>query len=304
MNTLRRGFTLVELLAVMAVIAVLMALLLPAVQASREAGRRTNCGNNLRQVALALQRFHETHKALPPNAQTAPRTGVSWMMEVLPFIEQEPLYRLVDARLPLNHPRNEAPSRTDIPLFRCPSDPSTRGPADYRSETSDARAGTSYKAVGGANWEWGDHLVSHPIGRFAGDTHGLCRGNGLLFAGTYAENPCPKPVVTDFTCVRDGLSNTFALGETVAEWTRWAWWFSYNGSTGTCAIPLNYRLGQVDLHAAWDDWGRNYGFYSGHPGGAQFAMCDAAVRFVPDSVDLGVYRGLATISGQEQVQPP
>ncbi|MCR4414450.1 MAG: DUF1559 domain-containing protein [Thermoguttaceae bacterium] len=300
----KKGFALVELLVVMTIIAVLMGLLLPAVQASREAARRAQCGNHIRQLVLALHQFHQARGVLPLNAQTGPGTGTSWMIEVLPYIERETVYRQIDVKLPLAHPRHEAPSRTVIGLFECPSDPEGRGLAENRSETYDARAGTNYKAVAGANWGWGDHVVSQPAGRFAGDTHGLCRGNGIICAGSYAEQSCPKIVTTDFGQVRDGLSNTLAVGETVPGWTRWAWWFSYNASTGTCAIPLNYRRAQIDLHAAWDDWQRNYGFYSGHPGGANFALCDGAFRFVRDDIDLEVYRGLATISGRESAQAP
>jgi prepilin-type N-terminal cleavage/methylation domain-containing protein len=303
MKRVPKGVTLIELLVVLGVVSVLVALLVPAVQAAREAGRRAQCASHVKQVVLAMQSYHSAQRVLPLNGQGFSAPSTSWLMGVLPYLEQEAIYKKIDFRKPLSDPGNAAVSLSVVPLLLCPSD-SGNGVAENRCDDVGARAVSNYKAVGGANWEFGDHFVSQPKGRWAGKTNGLCFGNGILCAGTYAWAPCPRINTTQFAQIFDGMSNTFAIGEAVSDWSRWVWWFGPNGSTGTCAIPLNYRLGQVDLHAEWDDWGRNCGFFSRHPGGAHFGLCDGLVRFVSDKIDLETYRALATISSRDVGQLP
>ena len=113
--------------------------------------------------------------------------------------------------------------------------------------------------------------------------------------------PNNKTTISD---IRDGTSKTFAIGESVPEWCQHTTWFYFNHSTASCGVPLNYRVGMVDLVAATGDWGRNYSFFSRHAGGAMFAMADGATTFIEDQIDLTVYRQLATISGAENVALP
>lgn len=154
---------------------------------------------------------------------------------------------------------------------------------------------TNYKACAGGNWGWGDFVVAQTNVNPATDYDGLDHGNGIICRNWDGLRPnCNADV-------KDGLSNTFALGEAVAGWCAWTDWRWSNGSTATCGIPLNYRAGTMDLRPVWYDWSRNYSFFSMHPSGGNFALCDGGVRYINDSIDINVYRGLATIAAGETV---
>ena len=307
----RRGFTLVELLVVIAIIGILIALLLPAVQAAREAARRAQCSNNLKQMALGMHNYHDTNLQLPfcnigawyGEARINEATGGSWMARNLPFFEQAPLYNTMQVGGPLGQAGNLAATTTRIPLFICPSDPynSVDGLMNTRVNclpfATVQRAVTNYLAVSGDNFY---NTVSNPKGRCAGVADNWSCGNGIICPN---ETNDPK-LMTKFAHIADGLSNTFAVGETVPWWNYSAWWYWWNASTGHCGQPLNYRKGIVDLHAYWTQWRYCYSFFSTHPGGGQFALCDGSVRFISDTIDNTIYRGLATISSEESVSVP
>ena len=301
----RPAFTLVELLVVITIIGILISLLLPAVQAAREAARRASCTNNLKQLGLAVLNYESAYKLFPINyggngQYDTSGTGHSWLTGILPFIEQQALYDKIHFNQPLSDADNTAVSRTVVAAFMCPSD-SRRGILPDRSDVGDERAINNYKGVAGGNWNWGDHTgVSQPTGRWANNPDGRDRGNGLFCRN--ADNN--EGNYTGMMEIRDGTSNTLTIGETVARWCTHTWWWSFDGSTATCGIPLNYRKGDVDLEAAAADWERNYSFFSHHPGGANFALGDGSVRFLNDSIDINLYRHLATISGGEVVTMP
>jgi prepilin-type N-terminal cleavage/methylation domain-containing protein/prepilin-type processing-associated H-X9-DG protein len=296
---LARGFTLVELLVAIAIIGVLVALLLPAVMQAREAARRVQCRNNLKQFGIALQTYHDSYRAFPINTSYTHSVGPmsvtrSWMQCLLPFIEQRPLHDLIDPGKTISD--NRAHAERAIAVFLCPS---SADPAQMpvRADVPDdwVLAITNYKACAGSNWNWGDFVHFSPTGRFAGSTDGLNQGNGLICEGRAA------PVVTRMSDVRDGASNTIAIGETVGAWTKWAWWFSQNAVTGTCAIPLNYEVEGISREENIVNWENNYGFMSRHTGGGHFALVDGSVRFISEDIDFDVYRNLATLSGGEVI---
>lgn len=196
-----------------------------------------------------------------------------------------------------------------VEAFLCPSDGTNRkGLMDGRANVGGAWAVNNYKAVAGGNWDWGDHVdtyqqnakFNHPNDN--NGHNGLDRGNGFICrnAGNLANN------YINMSSIIDGTSNTFAVGEAVPSWCNHTWWYWFNGSTATCGIPLNYRKGRGAgfLAINYTDWNRNYSFFSMHPGGAQFTMGDASTRFVNDSIDINLYRFLATISGGEPAQAP
>ncbi|MFG0335445.1 MAG: DUF1559 domain-containing protein [Maioricimonas sp. JB049] len=291
----QRGFTLIELLVVIAVIAILIALMLPAVQAAREAARRLQCKNRLKQLSLAMHNYHDVHGTFPMNTSFNASLGPeyptrSWIQGILPFVDQTPLYNQIEHAAPLQENREVA--EHVLTLLHCPSD-SNPGRLGNRADVpSDWEMGlTNYKSCAGDNWGWGVFQRASQSGRFVGETDGMAKGNGLICAGR------AWPVTTRFGNVRDGTSNTFALGETVIEMTRWSWWFHSNSVAATCAVPLNYGLLLENEH----DWEQNNGFMSQHPGGGQFALVDGSVRMISGAIDLETYFALATIRGNEIV---
>ena len=319
----RRGFTLIELLVVIAIIAILIALLLPAVQQAREAARRSTCKNNLKQLVIALHNYHDNFTHFPMN-YASPANGnngrsSSWMIGILPFADQGPLFDMIDFRFGwANDPRgtvqpsNSWVSQQPLPVYRCPSDTSAPDPMAGRSDGGGTRAITSYKGCAGSNWQWGtwrnDPRSTTPSSVSSRDRwnhnqgHGLDRGNGMFFRGWNF------PYSTRIRDVTDGMSNTFAIGEAIAAYSNWNWWWYANGTTATCAIPLNAPpicAGAAGLErdqglrACRGDWNNNYSFQSMHVGGGQFALGDGSVRFVSENVDLDIYRNTGTIMNSE-----
>jgi len=327
----KKGFTLVELLVVIAIIGVMVGLLLPAVQAAREAARRMSCGNNMKQIGLGLHNYESTYKKLPLNrswgniwpdpAPVGPGVrSISWMVGTLPFIEQQAVYDIIDFNFestndPRNGPDFNAPpqfsnaavARTVIPSFRCPSDglsdPQMNGRANRTGDK--IIAVNNYKGVAGSNWAWGNFIVN--TAPFAGtrwglQSNGLDRGNGMLMRANGFDYQ------SEFRYATDGLSNTAMVGEAVPAFCTHTWWYWFNGSTATMGVPLNVRAqctntGQrnQDLIACRGDWPNNYSFMSMHSGGAQFTMGDASVKFITDSIDLRVYRALGSMMDGQPV---
>ncbi|MCA9034399.1 MAG: DUF1559 domain-containing protein [Planctomycetaceae bacterium] len=325
--TRRDGFTLIELLVVIAIIAILIALLLPAVQQAREAARRTQCKNNMKQIALAIYNYHDTFNTFPTNgalrnfpgnsslpANTGAggnqitNSGQSWMMHILPYIEQANLYNQIDFNGTggtwiskfQNNTNNQQIAKTVIRAYLCPSDnTNNNGLLDRRSDwhvAGDSFAVTNYKACAGSNWQAGlatwNPVVS-TSGRNANNGDGLNFGNGYLCSNQLGNNGPTR--VRDVT---DGTSNTFAAGEALAGYSQWNWWYNPNAVTATAAITLNYFV-KLPGTPAINNWPNNYGFNSRHVGGGHFAMLDGSARFVSENVDLGVYRAYGTISGGE-----
>jgi prepilin-type N-terminal cleavage/methylation domain-containing protein len=331
MRLRKRGFTLIELLVVIAIIAILIALLLPAVQQAREAARRTQCKNNIKQLALAIHNYHETHSCFPLNYATWSRShpidgnSTSWMVMILPYVDQGPMYKSIDFSYGVrNDPRGFAPKSnrffadTRIPAFICPTDDSQGtldfNRANYRNPSGDRKWGVNnYKGCSGSNWCWGAFRTNSgalsptersraEATRWGQTCNGLDRGNGILFRGNNF------PAVTTTTDVQDGTSNTFLLGEAVPRWCTHTWWWHANGVTGTVAVPLNAKAvrgscqnGSDDgnLFCARTDWPNNYSFMSRHTGGAHFALADGSGRFISENIDMNTYRYLGSIQDGE-----
>jgi prepilin-type N-terminal cleavage/methylation domain-containing protein len=317
----RFAFTLIELLVVIAIIAILIALLLPAVQQAREAARRTQCKNNLKQLGLAFWNYHETHNSFPVNfavrgtggGQAIADTGHSWLTMILPMIDQAPLYNTIDHSAALSCTttpclNNQKAAQTVITAFLCPSDSTNKdgrigrivenGTNRDRSDwMPNGAAGfywavTNYKGCAGYNWTnapFGPIVVAK--GKNAGSNDGLNLCNGILCSNQQNQNPISRA-----RDVPDGTSNTFAFGEALPATTQWNWWYNPNAVTGTCAIPLNWVVKQT---IGLSTWPQNYGFASKHVGGGHFAFCDGSGRFISDNIDTTVYRGASTISSEE-----
>lgn len=325
-----KGFTLVELLVVIAIIGILIALLLPAIQAAREAARRSQCVDNLKQLSLGCLNYNDVMKKLPqcyPGAIDTALTsfGRSWMFAILPYVEQAQLQNLTSYYVPLgpNPPAagfnaNGTVAATVIPAFLCPSSQYGTGligtPA--RSDGGGTQAVTCYKGNAGSNWEWGDAICqfNFPKGGFWAGTgnqqQGLDYGNGIMYRNweSVANQANQWVPIAD---VRDGTMNTFLIGEAVPNYSQWNWWWWSNSTTGNCGIPLNYKSlaiqanpDTVTLTSQAGVWQNNYGFWSLHPSGANFGMVDGHVTFVTETIDLFLYRMLANRGDEVAVTPP
>lgn len=314
----RRAFTLVELLVAIAIIGVLVALLLPAVQAAREAARRMKCVANEKQIVLALHNYHDIHKQFPINVSSHPdytRTAKqgSWHSAILPFIEQQALFNRIDVNLPIgdidNRNTNTDVAQTPVKIFLCPSDDTKGGVMIGTRYVPGTPWGvTNYMASMGSIWKQGDVACWHdwPYGRGAGGDGNVNGNNGFLC--NFLPGLTEARWNTRMTDIEDGTSNTFAIGEIVPQWRAHCAWFWF-ASMSNCGCPMNYQSaaikasnGSRTLRSDWlVGWQNNYGFYSQHPGGVNFGFADGSVKFVPQNIDLFTYRMLANIADGQPV---
>lgn len=305
-----QAFTLLELLVAIAIVAVLIGLLLPAVQKVRASASRARCANNLKQLALAAHSFHDTERRLPYSQYGSwggakygagrNSTAWSWLARTLPHLEQQPLY--VAAGVPNRKLADAAHAADAVAVFLCPADPgATPSPRTDAGNLPGLPVGrTSYKGVSGANW--GDDYDEFQKGKGSfktdwrnkgvnGSFDGLNRGDGLFYRADIVR-PLGLHQITD------GASHTLLVGEDVQHTNAWVSWPYANNAHGTCAIPLNATRPVGGLYPP-RQWQNTSGFRSLHQGGANFAAADGAVRFIANSISPVAYRALATAAGGE-----
>jgi len=317
----RRGFTLIELLVVIAIIAVLIALLLPAVQQAREAARRTQCKNNLKQIGLALHNYHDTFGVLPGNVGqvTAARRGASWFTMILPQLEQSAAFgqfTFVDT----DFSGQDGPNRNwqlyrqlRVPGLNCPSSPM---PATKTANTNAATQGlgapttidiqmADYVGISGGIYDPNTTTYQTPS---VDNGYGLQAYTGMMVVWNAGGKPVGLGKATD------GTSNTIAVGEHSSYWindagtkvdirpsahTSCAAWGNGPGNhvvggwtqhVTTVRYPFNHNGNRT---GATQPYHSNQGLRSAHSGGVQVLLGDGSCRFLSDNIDFNTLMALA-----------
>lgn len=292
MSPRRRAFTLVELLVVIAIIGVLLSLMLPAVQAAREAARRLVCMNNLKQMGLAMSLHHEAHRQYPSGWTTLDKNtgkptasgnpGWAWSAQILPYLEQGSVYGSMNPWSPIYDPANQKGREATLRIFLCPTDGRSESwelAQDPALPTTDPNfplklGASSYLAVFGTQ-----------------DIHLMCQtqqgeGNGVFMRDHRLS--CGD--------ISDGLSNTFFVGERSSKTARATWvGVVPNGEHAPCRVVGS---GLNSMNSTSDEW---HAFRSPHVGGGLFLLGDGSVHFIDQSINFALFQALCTREGGEGV---
>lgn len=293
----KRGFTLIELLVVIAIIAVLIALLLPAVQQAREAARRSQCKNNLKQFGLGLHNYHDTYQMFPIGGAGAFNNSpyVGFQVRLLPYVDQAPLFNQlnfsIDAGSQILSDGKVAHSH-GVPMYRCPSDISPL------VELTDWATG-SYDGSMGSQ---GNVSVDPACNQFQVYALQVTPNNAdtlntSLVSGIFSRYGNK----VNFKDITDGSSNVIAMGEILTRCIDHDgnWWNS-NGAGNAHAstiVPIN-TMTTCDNSPpstpcrAQNNWNYSWGFRSEHVGGAHFLLCDGSVRFLSQNLSHQTYQRL------------
>ncbi len=305
----RTAFTVVELLVVITITGLLLALLLPAVQSAREAARRMQCANQLKQIGLGLQNYESVYKVFPKggagsasltNPAIRARWRLSWGASILPFIEQSALYEQINQVEPFIHPSNFTAGQTLVPTYLCPTAPQSEllRPSGDSPGSATLYARTDY----GANYgERG--LRCFPAKNCQnnysdiGITDG--QGRGALMLGSDKD--------IGLRDILDGSSQTILVGE-CPEGLHAIWIGHKNVLDQSVPLDARTRLGSAWLpcHPAFKSKAGNFcdfgqEFHSYHPGGCLFAFADGSTHFLVESVDLKLLAALLSRRGAELV---
>ncbi len=324
----RTGFTLVELLIVIAIIGLLVGMLLPAVQAAREAARLSQCTNNLKQIGLALQSYHDGNRVFPagyidwtidpastPDNDLGPSWG--WASVLLPYLEEGNLAAQINFGQPVGVGSNTTISQTSLSVYQCPTDPFQEPFAVYDSSMTTVLATVAHGNYVGCNG-WEECFFNAGGVGDGGGSDGLAGGLGTAGDGVFYRNSRVTAAK-----VTDGLSHTIFVGERSGDHSPSTWTGAVAG--GLCpAWMAGQRPNSAPPGPAYDN--ADYGealvlahgnashlpsddypifdpdtFYSMHAAqGANFLFGDGSVHFLTTSIDPNVYQYLCTIAGGEQ----
>lgn len=330
------GFSLVELLVVITIIGILISLLLPAVQAAREAARRATCCNNLKQIGLSLHNYHSQHNCFPGFSPITPETPYAFLFDfsvqakLLPFVEQKNLQDLIDFTQPLHqgqvhdqhlNPVQAQATRTRVPLLRCPSD---AGEDVHEDSDGNPLAGGNYVVCIGSGTGTTYDLRYPTSGTFYcgsackfrdikdGSSHTIILSEGLLGLREGVTQPAAPPGRFDrlvgFMPKAPrmdgpglwGISNP-DLAARAAQCTTWQGNRCFGWITGTSAATT-FSMYLLPNDPTPDMVGMGLGFHAArsfHPGGVNVVFADGSVQFIGDQIELNAWRALGTCAGEE-----
>ncbi|MCA9052897.1 MAG: DUF1559 domain-containing protein [Planctomycetaceae bacterium] len=328
----RKAFTLIELLVVIAIIAILVALLLPAVQQVREAARKTQCQDHLHNYGVALHSYEGIFKMLPVGGTPINKDGtgagccngaprIGWQVRILPQMEQKPLYDALDMTggLPTSGSGLQAAWDTtvsgkvarlhQVDYARCPSDPGDEHPSWAQASYSGNMGSQSTPSASTTCEVWQPFAQTLPNGN-AG--HGNSADKRQI-SGVFSR----MGAAIDFAAVVDGVSNTIFVGEILPACHDHVngWWDS-NGmgnAHASTVVPINNRTTCLPTNPNWvthpactaqNNWNFSWGFRSEHAGGAQFLLGDGKVFFMSENVDHTTYQRLGSRWDRQPVKVP
>jgi len=307
----RTAFTLVELLVVIAIIGILVALLLPAVQAAREAARRTQCTNNLKQIGLGLHGFHDVHDVLPPGAiagsrptaahrkfDVPPRLEHSWTVFILPFMEGQTISDLYNMDRDWRHRDNEQARETELPVFKCPSTPQ-----------ADRIFSRRFGGFGNVDAAVIDYGVNNGVAT-------RLYGYGAIDELTYRNYRGVMRVneLQRFADIQDGLSNTTWIQEDAGRPFEYIAGHQRGNRTNITGAAWADRDNEYILHGynykgtgagpCAINCSNNNEIYGFHPGGAMALLGDGSVRFLSETIETRIIAAMITRNAGERIQLP
>jgi hypothetical protein len=289
----------VELLVVIAIIGVLTGLILPAVQASREAARRTNCTDHFKQIGLAILNFEEAQHRFPASLTRNTARRRSWAIDVLPYLEEQPLWKLYSQKLEWHEPPNLPVVSQRLPVFECPSsseDHLDNGTVPMKDVLTYLTAVGDYVPIEGV-----DVRLAPPSGTLADFA-----GSGIMARDGLGPNQIRKIV--------DGMSHTILVGEsagrpnlyqlnrmTGAHYVRGAGWADHRcGLTLHGASPKDGSVTSVPYSCPINCTNEDE-VYAFHPGGAGFVFADGSTHFISEQIDIRILARLITADKREQI---
>ena len=292
--TKKRGFTLIELLVVIAIIAILIALLLPAVQQAREAARRSQCKNNLKQIGLALHNYHDNFRMFPPGdvrrtygsgVQTWTTSMLGWIPRILPFLDQAPLYNQINWEMEtgVSSTPNSNIRKVKLSVVRCPSDPSRQPSGSYAPTNYMACRGTTMNTTSnkGTSMFW-----NNSNSRIRDVEDGT--SNTLMTSETYASAKLcsEQPTGTNGTCP---TSCTEYTGGTQQGFS-WFYGVNYEGTYFGTRYTPNHP--QPDCGGGSSSQAAHLAARSKHVGGVHVLLGDGAIRFASSNIDSQIWINL------------
>jgi prepilin-type N-terminal cleavage/methylation domain-containing protein len=310
------GFTLVELLVVIAIIGILVALLLPAVQAAREAARRSQCTNNLKQIGLAALNYESSRRSLPPGSRTADNNYLgpyyaTWSVEILPYMELQSLQDIWDPTVDFGAPTNKALRETTVEAYLCPTSKPEARIIVPDTGSKELWAVSSYKANSGrargsSSIEYWDEPRVDDVAKTRMPTSWQGPMHVTIEPRVGYQRKRSELVPVKLRKISDGLSNTFLVGEyaTASRPERNAFWAyaysSYNQSGGfreSRTLLADYDRCLAIGGGGQDTCKRGWGSF--HPGVIQFVLCDGSVTTIDEYISMDVFVAATTIQDGE-----